>query len=173
MNYYYLKVILISTAGLASISLLTPQLRAQITHTYFSVYPQESLVPQDRLEATENLQFSEIMSGAFTSYLDLEYFNEVSFSLFIDSYNSPDKSNFSYVNALREALGVVLMNTKGKLITTSYFSRLDHQKPWDVDQNTRNLLMCLPACAPGQKSSVLPFRVLRSRRTRVSQTTLY
>lgn len=82
------------------------------------------------------------------------------------------RGNASYRSkTLNQSLGVIPKKTKSDLIITTYFSQLCHQDPWDVDINTRNQLMGLPACMPRQNYSVLPLRIARQRRLHKYQST--
>jgi hypothetical protein len=66
--------------------------------------------------------------------------------------------------ALSQSLFVISKGTKSNLICITYFSQLSKQDPWDVSPNVRNELMGVPACAPDQRSSALPLRIVRKRR---------
>jgi hypothetical protein len=91
------------------------------------------------------------------------------------SYRTPDSQTYpppslksrsqnQNTKALNQSLFVIPSETKSNLISITYFSQLSKQDPWDIGPNVRNELMGVPACAPDQRSSALPLRIVRKRR---------
>lgn len=146
-------------ACLALYLLFISSLTAQIQHHLWEV---QLPVPLS-LETSKSQHFSEIVYRILPASSDLNQRDHPSSALSCQELIRVDKQKYFDVQSLREALSVIKKEIKFKLITTTYFSQLSNQSPWDIDQNTRNLLLGLPACAPSQSSFAAPKLQLRDR----------
>lgn len=69
---------------------------------------------------------------------------------YLETLDFDEDGQASDIVTLKEALSVIAYDIEYSLITSNYFSQLSNQPPWDLDTNTRNVLMGSPACAPSQ-----------------------
>lgn len=164
MYIYLLKINLIACLALSPFFI--PPLRAQIQQPPKVGFSLEQTPVRFLPSANDDLHISEIVYRLFPTYSELDYLNELPSWFAFQAIQPTERQESSDVKALREALSVIMKEIKFKLITTSYFSQLSNQSPWDVDQNTRNLLLGLPACAPSKSSFAAPKLQLRDRQLR-------
>ncbi len=164
MNIYLLKINLITCLALNTF-FISP-LRAQIQQPPKVDFSPEQTPVRFLPSANEDPNISEIVYRLFPTYSELDHLDELHSWFTFQAIQPTEGQESSDVKALRETLSVIMKEIKFKLITTSYFSQLSNQSPWDVDQNTRNLLLGLPACAPSHKSITTPRLQLRDRQLR-------
>ena len=164
MNIYLLKINLIVCLALSTFFI--PPLRAQIQQPPKVGFSPEQTPVRFLPSANEDPHISEIVYHLFPTYSELDHLDELPSWFAFQAIQPTERQESSDVKALREALSVIMKEIKFKLITTTYFSQLSNQSPWDVDQNTRNLLLGLPACAPSHKSITTPRLQLRDRQLR-------